>query len=227
MIQLEHATLDTHRQLRRGFPEVILAEGKTDAQILEIVGSLLECGTNVMATRISESAAEQLLSCYPNHSGEHHKLARVVAFRKHPIESRGRGTIAVVCAGTSDIGVAEEAIITAQMMGNEVERIVDVGVAGIHRLLRHHDSLQRAQVIIVVAGMEGALASVVGGLVDKPVIAVPTSVGYGAAFQGLAALLGMLNACAAGITVVNIDNGFGAGYAAALMNRVDAKVSQQ
>jgi hypothetical protein len=217
--QLDHATIDTHRQLRRGFAEVILAEGKSDQQLHQIVERVLQHESNILITRIPSDRGTVLVGAFPNSGGEVHALARVVIFRRHEVPIRGRGPIAVITAGTSDAGVAEEAALTAELMGNEVNRIHDVGVAGLHRLLRHQAAIQEANVLIVAAGMEGALASVVGGLVNRPVIAVPTSVGYGAAFHGLAALLGMLNACAAGITVVNIDNGFGAGYAAALMNR--------
>ena len=215
--QLEDASLDTHRTMRRGFPEVVLGEGKSVDQLRRIVGRLLPLGDNVLVTRIAPDAAAAVLETHPG--GEHDPVGRLLVYRQVPVPLRGRGPICVVTAGTSDAGVAAEAVMTAELMGNEVERIVDVGVAGIHRLLAHHSALRRARVVIVAAGMEGALASVVGGLVDCPVVAVPTSVGYGASFHGLAALLGMLNSCAAGVTVVNIDNGFGAAYAAALMNR--------
>lgn len=218
--ELEHAAIDTHRQLRRGFPEVILAEGKRDDQLHRIAGACLESGNNLLITRIPEERGQRLVDAHPNSGGEVHGIANVVIFRQRDVELRGLGPVAIVTAGTSDVPVAEEAALTCELMGNVVKRINDVGVAGIHRLLRHHPTLREARVVVVAAGMEGALASVVGGLVDRPVIAVPTSVGYGASFGGLAALLGMLNACAGGITVVNIDNGFGAGYAAALMNRV-------
>jgi pyridinium-3,5-biscarboxylic acid mononucleotide synthase len=217
--ELAEATLDTHRQLRRGFPEVVLGEGKSLAQLNAIVGRLLDYPENVLITRLNEEFADLLLNAYPDRSGEYHKEARALVFRQKAIPERGRGLIMVVTAGSSDIPVAKEAALTARLLGNSVETIFDVGVAGLHRILRHQKSLQCAAVIIVVAGMEGALASVVGELVDRPIIAVPTSVGYGASFEGMAALLSMLNACAAGVTVVNIDNGFGAGYAAALMNR--------
>ncbi len=219
MVELEEASLDTHRHLRRGFPEVVLAEGKTTEQVVTIVGRLLDGAHNVLATRVAPDVADELLAAYPGRGGAYEASAKVVVFQPQPVEQSGRGSIMVVTAGTADIGVAEEARLTAELMGNTVERIFDVGVAGIHRLLRHRDRLLSAEVIIVVAGMEGALPSVISGLVDRPVIAVPTSTGYGAAFDGLTAMLSMLTACAAGITVVNIDNGFGAGYAAALMNR--------
>jgi NCAIR mutase (PurE)-related protein len=183
------------------------------------VDRLLEHGENILITRLEKGAMDALLEIFPGRGGEVHEEARSLVFRLKDVPVRGEGAIAIVTAGSSDVPVAREAELTAQLMGNQVECIFDVGVAGLHRIMRHRDTLQSARVIIVVAGMEGALASVVGGLVNCPVIAVPTSVGYGASFDGLAALLGMLNACAAGVTVVNIDNGFGAGYAAALMNR--------
>ncbi len=217
--ELDGATIDTHRQLRRGFPEVVLAEGKSDDQLFRILERLLEHGSNILVTRIDGERAKRIAKELPEAGAEIHALPRLLVYRREPPIMRGEGTVAVITAGTSDVPVAEEAAITCELMGNEVQRINDVGIAGVHRLLRHLPALQEARVLIVAAGMEGALASVVGGLVDRPVIAVPTSVGYGASFQGLAALLGMLNACAAGIVVVNIDNGFGAGYAAALMNR--------
>jgi len=219
MIELEEASLDTHRYLRRGFPEVVLAEGKTTKQVVSIVGRLLDSIQNVLITRVTPEIADALLAAHPNQKGSYEASAKAVVFRPQPVEHTGRGSIFVVTAGTADIGVAEEARLTAELMGNTVERVFDVGVAGIHRLLRHRDQLLSAEVIIVVAGMEGALPSVISGLVDRPVIAVPTSTGYGAALDGLTAMLSMLTACAAGITVVNIDNGFGAGYAAALINR--------
>ena len=219
--ELADATLDTHRAVRCGFPEVVLAQGKSDDQLARITERLLATGENVLLTRIEAPRAEALVRLYAGRGGDVVGGARLCVFRQKPVELRGRGTIAVVSAGTSDTPVAEEAAVTAELMGNAVARVHDVGVAGVHRLLRQLPTLREARVIVVVAGMEGALPSVVGGLVDKPVIAVPTSVGYGASFGGLAALLGMLNSCAAGITVVNIDNGFGAGYAAALMNRRD------
>ncbi len=217
--ELEHATIDTHRHLRRGFPEVILAEGKSDEQLLAILRRQLEHDGNILVTRIEAERSESLLRELPREGAEVHRIARALVYRRREPAVRGEGVVAIITAGTSDVPVAEEAALTCELMGNEVQRINDVGVAGVHRLLRHMPSLKQARVLVVVAGMEGALASVVGGLVDRPVVAVPTSVGYGAAFEGLAALLGMLNACSAGIVVVNIDNGFGAGYAAALMNR--------
>jgi NCAIR mutase (PurE)-related protein len=212
------ATVDHHRTLRQGFPEVIFGQGKSIPQMRTIITALLEKGGNVLATRVNGAKGAKLKESFPQ--AVYHPDARALTIEQHPVELRGRGKVLVVCAGTSDIPVAAEAVLTAQLMGNEVEQVYDVGVAGLHRLLARRGTLAEAAVIIVVAGMEGALPSVVGGLVDKPVIAVPTSVGYGASFGGVAALLGMLNSCAAGVTVVNIDNGFGAAYAASLMNRV-------
>jgi NCAIR mutase (PurE)-related protein len=213
---LGFAKVDHHRVLRQGFPEVILGEGKEPRTIAAIVRSLRQRQLSVLVTRLDPAKMARLRGT----GLLYHPLARAATWSPKAIRTRGRGTILVVCAGTSDIPVAEEAVITAAMMGNPVSRLYDVGVAGIHRLLGHRRQLDQASVVIVVAGMEGALPSVVGGLVAKPVIAVPTSVGYGASFHGLAALLGMLNSCAAGVTVVNIDNGFGAGFAAALINRL-------
>ncbi len=220
--ELDEATIDTHRALRRGFPEVVLADGKSDDQLVRIIERVLMHDTNLLVTRTPAERSEPILARFPDQGGEVHARARALVFRRKPIPIRGAGPIGVITAGTSDAPVAEEAALTAELLGNEVNRIHDVGVAGVHRLLRHMPALKEASVLIVAAGMEGALASVVGGLVECPVIAVPTSVGYGASFGGIAALLGMLNSCAAGITVVNIDNGFGAGYAASLMNRVRA-----
>jgi len=211
------ACIDHHRSLRRGLSEVIFGEGKEVSEILAIMERMAEQGENIMVTRLSPEKAHDIQAKYEN--SVYHERSRVLTLTTHPIKAKGRGTIVVISAGTSDIPVAEEAAITARFMGNEVETIYDLGVAGIHRVLSHRERLAKASVIIVVAGMEGALPSVVGGLVDKPVIGVPTSVGYGASFQGIAAVLGMLNSCAAGVTVVNIDNGFGAGYAASIINR--------
>ncbi|HEY9510474.1 MAG TPA: nickel pincer cofactor biosynthesis protein LarB, partial [Verrucomicrobiae bacterium] len=205
---LGFATVDTHRALRKGFPEVIFGAGKTPEQVAKIAAKLLEHNQNVLTTRITAEHARVLKKKFPK--AVYHEAARCVTIEKKPLPKR-RGIISVVCAGTSDLPVADEAAITADVMGNTVQRINDVGVAGVHRLLSRIESIQSSNVIIVVAGMEGALPSVVAGLVSKPVIAVPTSVGYGANFGGLAALLGMLNSCASGLTVVNIDNGFGAG----------------
>jgi NCAIR mutase (PurE)-related protein len=213
------ASIDHHRALRQGFPEVILGESKSVEQIERIVGALSEKGNNVLVTRLAEDKALRVMRSFP--AARYHGDARCLTIEQKPVEMLGKGKILVISAGTSDIPVAAEAVVTARLMGNEVEQLYDVGVAGIHRLLGRKDLLFSASVLIVVAGMEGALPSVVGGMVSRPVIAVPTSVGYGASFGGIAALLGMLNSCASGVTVVNIDNGFGAAYAASLMNRKD------
>ncbi len=210
--------VDHHRALRTGFPEVIWGEGKTPAQIFSIMKELKRRGQNILVTRLDSKKAAALQRRFPN--CRYHSTARVLTHHTHPIVSEGKGTILIVTAGTTDIPVAEEAALTAQFMGNRVDTVYDVGVAGIHRLLHERKRLEAAHVLIVVAGMEGALPSVVGGLVDRPVIAVPTSVGYGASFGGITALLAMLNSCASGVAVVNIDNGFGAGYIASLMNRL-------
>jgi len=209
------AQVDTHRALRKGFPEVIFGAGKTPVQVVGIAAKLLQREQNVLVTRITVEHAKALRKKFKN--AVHHEAARCVTIEKKPLPKRP-GFIAVVCAGTSDLPVAEEAALTAEIMGNRVERITDAGVAGLHRILSRLETIQRANVLVVVAGMEGALPSVVAGLVSKPVIAVPTSVGYGASFGGVAALLGMLNSCGSGVTVVNIDNGFGGGYAAAQIN---------
>jgi NCAIR mutase (PurE)-related protein len=215
---LGFAKIDHHRALRRGFPEVILGQGKRAKDIAAIVRALRRRGSNILVTRLD---SEKVAALKHLRTGlTFHPEARAATRVGRPIKISGKGTVLVVCAGTSDIPVAEEALITASMMGNRVEKLYDVGVAGIHRLLDNRARLAKASVIIVVAGMEGALPSVVAGLIDKPVIAVPTSIGYGASFNGIAALLGMLNSCAGGVTVVNIDNGFGAGFAASLINRV-------
>jgi NCAIR mutase (PurE)-related protein len=214
---LGFAKVDHHRALRNGMPEVIFGQGKTPAQMASIFSRLAKHGGNILATRASEqqfAAVKKKIS-----KAEYRPLARAIVLQRDK-KKYGKGIIAVVSAGTSDIPVAEEALVTAEVMGNEVEHLYDVGVAGIHRLMANRASLTRARVVIVCAGMEGALPSVVGGLVGVPVIAVPTSVGYGAAFKGLAALLGMMNSCASNVSVVNIDNGFGAGYVAALINRL-------
>jgi hypothetical protein len=214
---LGFAKVDHPRALRHGMPEVIFGQGKTASQVSAIAATLLKNAPNLLITRATAAVAGRILQEHPD--AEHFESSGAVrVWRDRKI--RGKGKIAVVCAGTSDLFVAEEAQVTAEVMGNEVEAIHDVGVAGIHRLMHHRGQLFEARVVIVAAGMEGALPSVVGGLVAVPVIAVPTSVGYGASFQGLAALLGMLNSCASNVTVVNIDNGFGAGYAASLMNRL-------
>lgn len=215
---LGFAKIDHHRALRQGFPEVIMGEGKEAREIAAIARAMRRRRVNVLVTRVSAEKMTQIKRLKVGLT--YHAGARAATWIARPIKITGKGTILVVSAGTSDIRVAEEAALTATMMGNSVERLFDVGVAGIHRLLENRLRLDAASVLIVVAGMEGALPSVVAGLIDKPVIAVPTSVGYGASFNGLAALLGMLNSCAAGVTVVNIDNGFGAGFAASLINRV-------
>ncbi|MFC1580335.1 nickel pincer cofactor biosynthesis protein LarB [Thermodesulfobacteriota bacterium] len=211
------ACIDHHRGLRRGLSEVIFGEGKEADQILAIMERMARQDENIMVTRLSREKAGVIMKAFPD--SVYHERARILTLTHHAAEAQGRGTILVISAGTSDIPVAEEAAITARFTGNDVSTVFDIGVAGLHRVLSHKEQLDKATVIIVVAGMEGALPSVVGGLVDKPVIAVPTSVGYGASFGGVTALLGMLNSCASGVTVVNIDNGFGAGYAASLMNR--------
>lgn len=213
---LEFAHIDHHRALRRGFPEVIFGLGKTDAQIATIADRILASNANLLATRSTQAAYDLIKKDYPETKFDERSGT---IYTQRDMTDRGTGTILVISAGTSDIPVAEEAAITATVMGNKVDKIFDVGVAGIHRLLAHREAINHANVIIVVAGMEGALPSVVGGLCDTPVIAVPTSIGYGASFGGVTALLGMLTSCAAGVSVVNIDNGFGAGYMAALINR--------
>jgi len=215
---LGHSRVDHHRSLRKGFPEVIWGEGKTAEQILSIMKGLKEKGQNILLTRLEEKKAKTIKKVF--RKSQYHPLSKTLTYLTHPVKSQGKGTILVITAGTTDIPVAEEAVVTAQIMGNHVETLYDVGVAGIHRLLSQKERLDKARVLIVAAGMEGALPSVVGGLVDKPVIAVPTSVGYGASFGGIAALLAMLNSCASGVSVVNINNGFGAGYMASLINRL-------
>jgi len=217
---LGFAQVDTHRALRKNFPEVIFGAGKTTGQIVQIATKLLQVGEQVLITRITDEQGRALKKKFKR--ARHHPVARCVTIEKKPMSKRP-GTIAVVCAGTSDLPVAEEAAVTAEIMGNRVERIHDVGVAGLHRVLSRIEQLQSANVIVAVAGMEGALPSVLAGLVSRPVIAVPTSIGYGASFGGIAALLAMLNSCASGVTVVNIDNGFGAGYAASQINMVAAQ----
>jgi len=214
---LGFAKVDHHRPLRNVLPEVIFGEGKSAEQIVAIANRLRAAGHDVLITRLAPSTAAEVLAEIPSLS--YAPQARIASWQAAPQTAPGRGIIAVVAAGTSDVSVAEEAVVTAEFIGNQVRRVYDVGVAGIHRLFAHYDELREASVAIVVAGMEGALPSVVGGLVDCPVIAVPTSVGYGASFGGIAALLAMLNSCAAGITVVNIDNGFGAAVAASLINK--------
>ena len=213
---LGFAKIDHHRALRQGMPEVIFSQGKTPKQVAGIFSRLARHNGNVLATRATEEQYAAVAAQVDK--AEYRPLARAIVLKRDR-KRYGRGVVAVVSAGTSDIPVAEEAVVTAELMGNSVQHIYDVGVAGIHRLLAHRGVLSKARVIIVCAGMEGALPSVVGGLVGVPVIAVPTSVGYGAAFEGLAALLGMMNSCASNVSVVNIDNGFGAGYVASLINR--------
>ncbi|HEY7096677.1 MAG TPA: nickel pincer cofactor biosynthesis protein LarB [Terriglobales bacterium] len=214
---LGFAKVDHHRVLRAGMPEVIFGQGKTPLQTAQIFARLAKHGGNVLATRAD---AKQFAAVKKKVRGaEYRELARAIVLQRDG-KTYGKGRIAVVSAGTSDIPVAEEALVTAEIMGNEVEHVYDVGVAGIHRLLANRERLTKARVVIVCAGMEGALPSVVGGLVGVPVIAVPTSVGYGASFKGVAALLGMMNSCASNVSVVNIDNGFGAGYVASLINRL-------
>lgn len=213
---LGYAKVDNHRSLRQGFPEVIYCPGKSTAQIREIACRLAGTNRNLLATRAGEEVYAALQADLPDIA--YNPTSRTLYLHRD-LEIRGRGKVLVISAGTADLPVAEEAAVTAAVMGNQVERLYDVGVAGIHRLLSNRDKLEGAAVLIVVAGMEGALASVVGGMVARPVVAVPTSIGYGAHFQGLSPLLTMLNSCAAGVMVVNIDNGFGAGYAASLINR--------
>jgi NCAIR mutase (PurE)-related protein len=214
---LGYAKVDHHRAVRVGMPEVIFGLGKTASHLASIFERLAAKGTNVLATRASVEQFEEVKVRVPK--AEYHSPARCITFQQNR-KKYGKGRIVVVSAGTSDIPVAEEALVTAGIMGNDVDHVYDVGVAGIHRLLANREIILQARVVIVCAGMEGALPSVVGGLVGVPVIAVPTSVGYGAAFEGLAALLGMLNSCASNVSVVNIDNGFGAGYVASMINRL-------
>ena len=221
---LGFARLDHHRALRRGFPEVVFGAGKTPEQILAIATSLAERGQNVLVTRTSAAVHRLLAGRLP--AARFHDTARCITLTAVPPEPLP-GRVAVVCAGTSDVPVAEEAATTAEFYGAPVERIYDVGVAGLHRLLDKTTVLREADVVVVAAGMEGALPSVVGGLVEAPVIALPTSIGYGASFQGLAALLAMLNTCASGVAVVNIDNGFGAGYMASVILRGMTRVSRR
>jgi len=214
---LGFAKIDHHRPLRVGMPEVIYSEGKTPEQVAKIFARMAESSSNVLATRANQEKFEAVRARVAE-AQFHPTPGCIVLHRDH--EKRGHGLVGVVCAGTSDLPVAEEAAVTADIMGNEVEQLCDVGVAGLHRLLSHHDLLGRARVLIVCAGMEGALPSVVAGLVKAPVICVPTSVGYGASFGGLAALLGMLNSCSPNTAVVNIDNGFGAAYLASMINQL-------
>ncbi|MDU1321385.1 nickel pincer cofactor biosynthesis protein LarB [Clostridium sporogenes] len=214
---LGYAKIDNHREMRVGYPEVIYCAGKTVDQIKGIIEFMLTKENNILGTRATKEAYKEVRKICPE--AEYNELARTIVIKKREVKSKD-GYIAVVTAGTSDIPVSEEAAVTAELFGNKVERIYDVGVAGIHRLFDKLELIRGARVVVVAAGMEGALASVVGGLVDKPVIAVPTSIGYGANFQGLSALLSMLNSCASGVSVVNIDNGFGAGYLASMINNL-------
>ena len=214
--EIDGVNLDTHRSIRKGFPEVIFGEGKSAEIILQIAINLRELNQTILITRLSEEKYNHIHQTLPELL--YSQSARC-AYWKNDDTDRGRGFILIASAGTSDIPVAEEAAITAEVMGNQVKRVYDVGIAGIHRLLNYLELLRAAEVIIAVAGMEGALPSVLGGLIDKPIIGVPTSIGYGTNFHGVSALLTMLNSCASGITVVNIDNGFGAAYAASLINR--------
>jgi NCAIR mutase (PurE)-related protein len=217
-VDLGFAHVDTDRARRVGFPEVIFGQGKAPAHIAEIARALYVRHQRVLVTRVAPEVAQAVVAALPGLPVRYAPIARALVIEDRPAPVRGQGTVLIVAAGTSDLPVAEEAALTASLYGNPVERLTDVGVAGLHRLLAHREQLRAARVLIVVAGMEGALPSVVAGLVSRPVIAVPTSVGYGASFGGLSALLGMLNSCAAGVTVVNIDNGFGAAYAASLIN---------
>jgi NCAIR mutase (PurE)-related protein len=214
---IDYAHVDHHRSLRKGFPEVIFGEGKTSEQITGIMEKMAAQEEIILVTRADKKKAESVLSRFPG--AVYHEDARMIVLKKKDISAQGRGKILVLSAGTSDIPVAKEAYITAQAMGNEVDSVFDVGVAGIHRLFNHKKMIDDASVLIVVAGMEGALPSVVAGMVSRPVIAVPTSVGYGVSFGGLTALFAMLNSCSSNVAVVNIDNGFGAGYMASMINR--------
>lgn len=214
---LGFARIDHHREIRTGYPEIVFCEGKTTQQVKQIFGHISETGQNVIGTRASKEKYDAVMSIAPD--AEWHEEARIISI----IKSRRKpapNPIAVVTAGTSDIPVAEEAAVTCELLGNRVTRIYDAGVAGIHRLIDKLPEIKKCKVVIVIAGMEGALASVVGGLIDKPVIAVPTSVGYGANFNGISALLAMLTSCASGVSVVNIDNGFGAGFNASMINQL-------
>jgi NCAIR mutase (PurE)-related protein len=218
---LGFAKFDRHRALRRGLPEVVFGEGKSVEQLASIGASVIRAGTNLIITRLAPDKARALKRRLRRL--KYHAEARLGVVVVEPAPARGHGAVMVISAGTSDMAVAEEAALCAELFGNRVERLYDVGVAGLHRLTTHLDAIRAASVLVVVAGMEGALPSVVAGLLDKPVVAVPTSMGYGSAFGGIAALLGMLNTCASGVTVVNIDNGFGAAFAATLINRVGLK----
>ena len=218
---LGYAHIDHHRSIRNGYSEVIYCKGKSDEHILGIIDRMNKKNTNILGTRCRKETFEKIIKIYPN--AEYEELSQILKIKNEEIKEQGKGKILIVTGGTSDIPVADEAYFTAEFFGNKVERLYDVGVAGIHRLLSNRNIIEEARVIVAVAGMEGALPSVVGGLVDVPVIAVPTSVGYGANFDGLAPLLAMLNSCASGISVVNIDNGFGAGFMAHTINCLGGK----
>lgn len=220
MADLGFAQVDLHRSVRKGFPEVIYGAGKTSSQIAKIMTRILRIEKRLLVTRIRPEQARTLRRRFRN--AIWHELARCLTIDRRSSRRTRPGMIAVLCAGTSDLPVAEEAAVTAEILGNRVERVPDIGVAGIHRIFKHLALIREANVVVAVAGMEGALPGVIAGLVGRPVIAVPTSVGYGASFGGLAALLGMLNSCGTGVTVVNIDNGFGAGYAASQINALAA-----
>ncbi len=215
--ELEYAKIDHHRELRTGYPEIIYCSGKTTEQVRGIITAMLEKDVDIMATRASEDLFKSVKDLHPQLV--YYKEARIISIKKKN-SKLPETNICIITAGTSDIPVAEEAAVTAELLGNKTERIFDVGVAGIHRLMNKLDIIKRSKVVIVVAGMEGALASIIGGLIDKPIIAVPTSVGYGANFGGVSALLAMLTSCAGGVSVVNIDNGFGAGYYASMINKL-------
>ena len=215
---ITYAHIDHHRSLRKGFPEVIFGQGKTSDQIIGILEKMMFQENIILITRINKHNADKVISHFPE--VEYHENANMIVWKKHEIPIHGKGTIVVISAGTSDIPVAKEAYLTAKYMGNNVESIFDVGVAGIHRLFHHKELIDKASVLVVVAGMEGALPSVIAGMVSRPVIAVPTSIGYGVNLGGLTALFAMLNSCSSNIAVVNIDNGFGAGYMASAINRV-------
>ena len=216
--EIDCATIDHHRPLRQGAPETIFGSGKTAVQVISIMKRMQAQKNNILVTRLDKEKVPPIKRVFRR--AHYYPQSRVLTLLNHPVKITGKGTILVVCAGTSDIPVAEEAILTARILGNRVEHLYDVGIAGIHRLMSQRERLSAASVLVVIAGMEGALPSVVGGLVDRPVIAVPTSVGYGSHFGGITALLAMLNSCASGVTVVNIDNGYGAAFAASQINRV-------
>ncbi len=215
--ELEYAKIDHHRELRTGYPEIIFCQGKTIRQIKGIIEAMVKSGGDVIATRASSEVFQAVNTL--DGSIQYHETARIISLRKKKPDIPDT-SVCVITAGTADIPVAEEAAVTAELLGNKVERIFDVGVAGIHRLVKKLDLIKKSRVVIVVAGMEGALASIIGGLIDKPIVAVPTSVGYGANFNGLSALLAMLSSCAGGVAVMNIDNGFGAGYYASMINKL-------